>query len=722
MFSYKSSTKHTQILVLVLLLIALTPNSAHAVSLQGVNEVAQQVVWWMISSFFGFLVYLTGSALDISIDKFIVQFGGLFRTSGLGAAVNNLWTVVRDIFNLFFIFGLIYAGFRLIIFSDEGGVKKTIANLVIAALLINFSLFITKTIIDFSNIISVQVAQVLYSSAPSDRSISGAFLQNMGATGLFAPNGTGTARAAGAQAPGWIYIFSAMFLLIVAAFAFAAGAVLICIRFVMLNYYMVISPVMFLDKIVPKFSSYTSNFWSDFLKNAFFAPAFLLMLYFSLYILGSMYSFLTVAGGGGARPSLYDAFATPEGSVSGITTVIMFLLAAGFLIASVIIAQKMGAVGSKMALSIGNDLRNRGQKMIGGATFGAAARLGQRTIGRHANKLADSDWMKDKAARSSLGALAFRASKAIGDKSFDGRHILKSAGVKELGDGMKGGYASRMKEQAKADKEFADSLGERKLADESTEEGRKKRAEQLKDNITAIAANTADGTNGAGLASARRELLDASNSLSSIEQEKEALVSKQRQKIAFFEERLASATTEEDRSRLKNNIKENKEAIKEIEKEYEKDLLNAVREKAAKQKKLDAANAAITQEAEAKYMYNRQLDLIDRRKRQRDRWTKFGRPILGTGAGAGVGAGVGALGTSALAIGVGAGVGAGVGLVSGVAARAYGENYGARVSELEKIYGRNGTKKVKEKKKKDQFKDLGNVLKEEGIIPEEKKE
>lgn len=345
------------------------------------GDTLNKYLWLFVSSLFGFLVWLTGAALDFTISTFIVEFGKMFREQGLGAAVNNLWMVVRDIFNLLFIFGLIWAGFDLIINSNEGGVRKTIANLIIAALLINFSLFITKTVIDFGNIAAVQVAKVLYESAPVDnngsRSISGAFLYNMGASTIWSAQGRAAFRE---DPPSFIYIIGAMFLFMIASFSFMVGAVLISIRFIMLNYYMVISPVMFLGRIIPKFSSYTSNFWKDLLANVFFAPAFLLLLYFSLYILGSMTHFMNVGGGGGR--DLFAAFNDTTNPNGNITTIMMFLMAAGFLIASVALAKKMGAVGGDMAVSIGQDFRKRGQRALGSVS----GYYGRKYIGKYAAK------------------------------------------------------------------------------------------------------------------------------------------------------------------------------------------------------------------------------------------------------------------------------------------------------------------------------------------------
>ena len=71
--------------------------------------------------------------------------------------VSEAWVVVRDLSNIFFIFILLYIAFQTILGlgGHGGGPKKMIAQVIIMALLINFSMFFTKVIIDSSNILAL---------------------------------------------------------------------------------------------------------------------------------------------------------------------------------------------------------------------------------------------------------------------------------------------------------------------------------------------------------------------------------------------------------------------------------------------------------------------------------------------------------------------------------------------------------------------------------------
>jgi len=70
------------------------------------------------------------------------------------------WGIVRDFVNMFFIFVLLYVAFATILKLHGAKPKEMIMNVVIIGLLINFSLFATRVIIDTSNIL----ARVFYNS------------------------------------------------------------------------------------------------------------------------------------------------------------------------------------------------------------------------------------------------------------------------------------------------------------------------------------------------------------------------------------------------------------------------------------------------------------------------------------------------------------------------------------------------------------------------------
>lgn len=69
------------------------------------------------------------------------------------------WQLVRDISNIFFIIILVWTGLSAV-FNTGTNMKRVVAQLILNALLINFSLFATRVVIDLSNIVS----RVFYNS------------------------------------------------------------------------------------------------------------------------------------------------------------------------------------------------------------------------------------------------------------------------------------------------------------------------------------------------------------------------------------------------------------------------------------------------------------------------------------------------------------------------------------------------------------------------------
>lgn len=355
--------KNTQLLSLLTLLFLSAPSLAFAD--WGIN----QILWDIVNKVFGFFMGIAGSLLNYAIQDFVVGFSNQFTTQGAGAVVDSLWVSVRDIFNITFIFGLVYIGFKMILNSDDSGTRRWLVSLILAALLVNFSLFFTKLIVDFSNLLATQIVNAGFNGG----NISDVFMDNMGLTNILKANPSASIGL----------IFGAMMIYIVGTFVFAAGAMLLIIRYAALCLYMVMSPLMFLGWVFPGLQSVTSKYWSGFLGRAFFAPIYILLLYFSASIVIQFF-------GPSPTPDFNKVFS--EGG--GIQAALMpFILVCIFLIASVVVANKLGADGASQAINIGNKMRGWGQrKLVRGTTYaprkagGWAARGASNYTGNLANR------------------------------------------------------------------------------------------------------------------------------------------------------------------------------------------------------------------------------------------------------------------------------------------------------------------------------------------------
>lgn len=407
------------------------------------------IIFNIFSSLGALVAWLGGSLLDASIGVFTV---GMYETSKyfkLDQTVETMWGIVRDIFNLLFIFGLIYAGFKLILGTDDSGSKQMISSIVVAALLINFSLYAAQLVVDFSNVIAYQVNQLI---KPPDSTvvmggwsvpnISTSFTQltNLDKLGDQSQE-LATKAGLGVDTIGAAIILGLLFTVFysVLGFVFAAGAFILFSRFIALTFLMIFSPVMFLGYIFPDFKSYSSQWGKLFMSQALVGPAFLFMLYISLQALSGLASI-------------------PPSEFTVMNLIIYLIIVAAFLWGSLMVAKSMSSWGALQAYNAGDFANRKLRRLAGGASAGATARLLRSTVGKRAQKYAESDKAKDRAANSWLGRRVLNISTKLGDSSFDARKIRGVGAKFGLGEGIKG-YATNTKEIIEREKKYAERLG-----------------------------------------------------------------------------------------------------------------------------------------------------------------------------------------------------------------------------------------------------------------------
>ncbi|MCX6716361.1 MAG: hypothetical protein NTV72_00310 [Candidatus Taylorbacteria bacterium] len=255
------------------------------------------------------ILYVLGSAFQ-TICSYTVVVGGLalnvaisltLQISKIVAGVpgiNVVWTVLRDFSSIFFIFILLYVSIATIVGKgDSSSVKKLVVSIVFAGLFINFSLFITKTIIDATNVVAIGIydaiipdrtAEVsLGSSAGLDGGLSDVFMNGMKLPSVY--KGITKDKLAN---PITFFVQAAVsgIIMVVAGIVFAAGAVLMLLRTIQLIIFLAISPLFAFSFIkIPVLSDHLGSeggkYWKQFISQATFAPIFLAIIYIALKIL-----------------------------------------------------------------------------------------------------------------------------------------------------------------------------------------------------------------------------------------------------------------------------------------------------------------------------------------------------------------------------------------------------------------------------------------------------
>ena len=369
-----------------------------------------------VLTLFGWLVGITGLFFDFALTDFVIGFGNNYNTTGIGIAIDSLWGTVRDIFNLTFIFGLVYIGFQMILGSNTSA-QRSLGYLIAAALLVNFSLFITKFVVDFSNMATSQI----YNAFQNPGGLTYAFANLMGISSIF-----NISNVDFTEFTGWgalAYIFGTMIIFMVLAFVYAAGAVMLTIRYVVLNIYLVASPIMFLGWVFPQMAGQSKKYWKGFLGQAFFAPAYVFMLYLSFRVLQG---YNGAQSGNNSLVSLFKNGVNGGGAneVTGGAVIAYIALTIVFLLASLVVAKNMGATGASSAISIGQNLRKRGQGILYRNTGGRMAKGALNLMDRADARLARDEagdvnrsWVNRNLGR---GLLRGVARTAVGSKTTRG--------------------------------------------------------------------------------------------------------------------------------------------------------------------------------------------------------------------------------------------------------------------------------------------------------------
>ncbi len=444
------------------------PGTTYDVSDQG--GVFESLFKWALSyvmqsimSVAALLTGITGAMLNMAVKFTIVDANT--RYSGLESILQT-WKVIRDLANISFIFVLLYAGIMTIV-GKGGDYKRLIVNIVIAAVLMNFSLFFTRLVIDAGNLLALTFYEGIVGAGASTTNfgLSGAFVNKLHLQDLYALRGSIT--SGGILTIG----FMGTIMLIIAAFSFAAVALLLIIRYIVLLLVLIFSPIFFLSNIFPGNIGGTVKKWGDQWKNAlfgqtFFAPIYFLMTWVALKILDGALPALGIdsstinyssvakagaeAGAGGSASISADA-----GSVFINFAIVIILMITALIVAKDQADRAGGGLNKLTSWAMGK---------AGGATFGMAGRLGRTTIGRLGDRIADSKSLKDAEARGGIGGMAARlalaSSRKTANASFDvrGNGVLGGA-LGQVGAGRAGlGFADARAKAIKEREERAENM------------------------------------------------------------------------------------------------------------------------------------------------------------------------------------------------------------------------------------------------------------------------
>ena len=428
---------------------------------------------WILIPLVGWFMGIAGNLLDLAIN-FSLDSRNLIDTGGIKIG----WKIIRDFMNMGFIFVLLWIAINTILGTSGSASKKILANLVISAILINFSLFIAGLVIDATNIVALAFRNAIVVQG-SDQSLSAVIAVGLKIAETYEPAGLG----------GTVDVLNAAVRLLtmsITIWVFLTCAILFITRTVAFVILLILSPIGFVGQILPKLKTYSDEWWENLAGQALVAPIFL----FFFYILAKMISsnmFDKVSGAVAASNNPVD-----------VSYYLNFAIIIGLLIAAKNITKKFSGKIGASAVSAVTKYGMLAAGLVGGATIGGAALVGRNVVGRGASAMLSAKnaagetiqkRLADRAAQGGFkgfaGKIGLRGLQRAEGGSFDLRSTkpvkqgLGLAGqfglrVPKLGKaGGKGGFSKAVEEKTKQ---------QRKIAEEmfgGDEEAKKKYAENV---------------------------------------------------------------------------------------------------------------------------------------------------------------------------------------------------------------------------------------------------
>ena len=297
----------------------------------------------IVSAFITLAGYLIQAAL--SFNDSILNFQPPFIITG--------WTIFRDIANLGFVLGIIVIAIATILRNKSYQMQSLLWKLIIAALLVNFSLLIGGIFIKITNSISAWLLGFIAGPSPlGTPGMSSTAVAKLGDSFGFSGMISGYSPTAnfihnlfGATLGDLLAMVILIVFGLIIFLTLIGMAGMLFMRYFYLSFLLIVAPLVWLMWVFPSTNKYWKQWWDTFIHWSLYAPTLLLFLYISIAVMNqfSQYSKQVATTMSGAT----QFFNTGLSFGSLMTS----LIAVAMLIGGLKMAQKMGYGGSKMALN-----------------------------------------------------------------------------------------------------------------------------------------------------------------------------------------------------------------------------------------------------------------------------------------------------------------------------------------------------------------------------------
>lgn len=434
--------------------------------------------------------YLFDGVMEYTVVNMSTKLGN--GPGGLGGGITAAWATLRDIANMCFIFVLLFTAFKAMFELNFGNVGKTIKDIIIIALLINFSLFFTKVVIDTSNVVSTGFYNSIVTTNPvgagsgtsvpsTDRTISGNYMRLLGLQSWWSPKALTVGINERADKILMVGVMSSIFFLVTAVILLITSVMFVA-RFILLIFLMILSPLAFIAYIIPGQKGQFEKWWQALINQSFFAPLFFAMTWVVFMVANGLKASVNLSGLSAADTTFIDAVSSSTaGGLGGhIGIILNFVIITGLSIAALVFSKQMASKTAGFNAISGG---------IGAAGAGVTAWGARNSIGRGATVLAQSSGLRNAAASNKWYSSAARAGLWTANKgsgsSFDVSNSNTLGKIPGLGKEMsilgkasgKGGFNKSIEDKAKKKADYAKAVYGTSPVDKERDENAKKELE-----------------------------------------------------------------------------------------------------------------------------------------------------------------------------------------------------------------------------------------------------
>ena len=336
--------------------------------------------------------WLTTFGADISgklMDPAILN--SIFLEKDSSTVLYNIWIFVRDIFNVFFIFVLLFSAFATVFQVQKYHLLKSnvLVMIIIMALLVNFSWPITRAIMDAGNISMYYLIDTFLEvpeNSDKGAQLFGALVDGTGLIKMLTLSGDAQQKAYD-SASVVDQMVSTVFLLFF-AITFLTIAIIFLVRTALFVLLLILSPIGFAAAIFPGTKRFADMWWSNMLKWTFIGPIMVFTLVISTKYIMTMRSLsLSLHNGAG-----YSSNSVVNNAIIYVSGLVM--LWSGMTAANKMGGSVAGAVTSRATKFRNMGLRApyRGIRKVGGIVapamiYGTGNIIGGKTVGTVSGKL-----------------------------------------------------------------------------------------------------------------------------------------------------------------------------------------------------------------------------------------------------------------------------------------------------------------------------------------------